>query len=85
MSAIFFPRLPPLRLPRESLVNIIIGFPVQEASNVILIRESLKTMKLVLEHPPVKIAAHADVESACKTAQDVNTVVPSVARHHWSV
>jgi hypothetical protein len=41
----------------ESLVHVVIRFPIEQASYVIPVRESLKVMEFVLEDATVKVAA----------------------------
>lgn len=70
-----------LRLPRKSLVDIIVRLPVQQSSDLVHSSEALEMVELVLENTLVQIAAEPDVERAGETAHDVDAIVTAIARH----
>jgi hypothetical protein len=70
-----------LRLASQSLMHIIIRFPIQRAGQVVCVSKSLKVMELVLKTPFVEIAAEADIQRARKTSSNVNTVITRLASH----
>jgi len=53
-----------LRLAGQGLVDIVVGFPVQQADHVVARGESFLVMEFVLEDALVKIAANSDVQRA---------------------
>ena len=62
-------------------MHIIIGFPVQQTSDLVLSRKSLEMMKLMLEDPLVQISAETDVECARETAHDIDAIISAISRH----
>ena len=70
-----------LRLPRKSLVNIIVGLPIQQARHIVPVRESLKMVKLMLEHSLVQIPAESYIERARETTHDVDAIIAAIPRH----
>ena len=53
-----------LLLAGQGLVDIVVGFPVQQADHVIARGESFLVMEFVLEDALVKIAGDSDVQRA---------------------
>ena len=62
-------------------MHVIVRFPVHQSRDVVFRSESLKVMKLMLEDTFMQVSAEADVESAGKTAHDIDAVIAAIARH----
>ena len=54
-------------------MNVIVSFSVKKTLNIIVVRESFNSMKLVLESSLVQTACHSDVERSGDAADNVNT------------
>jgi hypothetical protein len=72
-----------LSLASKGPMHVIVRFPVHQSRDVVFRSESLKVMKLMLEDTLMQVSAEADVESAGKTAHDIDAVVAAIARHAY--
>jgi hypothetical protein len=62
-------------------MHIIVRLPVKQPSYIVFVCEPLKVVELVLKHALVQAPAEADVESAGKTAHDIDAVIAAIASH----
>jgi len=63
------------------LVHVVVRLPIKQSYDVALVREPFVVMELVLEDSLVQIATKANIEHARDAAQNVDTVIATVARH----
>lgn len=63
-----------LFLTRNSLVNVVVGFPIEQALNIVPMRKTFDLVKFVLKDALVKITREPDVKGSGESAEDVYTV-----------
>ena len=60
-----------LLLSADCFLNIVNGFPVQEALDIVLVGEACDAMEFVLEDAPGEITSYANVEGTGEAAHNV--------------
>lgn len=70
-----------LRFTGQSFVHVVVGFPVEQADNIVAIGKTLIVMELVLKDPTVKVASDADVEGARQATHEIDAIVLAVSGH----
>lgn len=62
-------------------MNVVERFPMQQALDLLFVRESFDAMELVLEDAAVEIVCHSDIERSREAAHDVHVIFLLLMRH----